>query len=324
MNKKIATILSLVSLVVILLAIPLTTQLTQQRQEIRPQAAPATILSVMPSSSTIIINEVFNIDIKIDSGSNAIFGSDLEILFDPTVLAAQAIQPGGFLNDPQELIQNIDNQTGKIAYSLGSFSSKTGSGTLALVTFQAIGGGESEISFGLTTSVAAAGETEALASTQSGTVNVVEKVNLIFRIKFQGINQQRPGKTVDVQLKKAGALSLKITNLNVSSDVNGIYTGTINDIDPDTYDILIKGWVHLTKKFSGTSLNDINNSFDWSGIELLSGDATGDDIINIQDFRVLVEDYLQSEGPADFNLDGIVNIQDFRFIAENYLKEGEK
>ncbi len=150
------------------------------------------------------------------------------------------------------------------------------------------------------------------------------KAHLTLKVKFQGINQQRPAKIVKVLLKQGDQEKYSFASLEVSSDQNGVYSGTVTNIEPGTYDLFIKGWTHLQKKFAGVVFNQGENTQDWSGGELLTGDATGDDKINIQDFRILVEDYLKSESLADFNLDGKVNIQDFRFLAENYLKEGEK
>ncbi len=150
-----------------------------------------------------------------------------------------------------------------------------------------------------------------------------ERAQLAFKIKFQGINQAGPNQTIKLILKQQGQERYRFDEVNIASSQSGVYSGTITDIDPDTYDVYLKSWAHLQKKFEGVNLNQGINHQDWSGTVLLAGDANGDNVINIQDFGVLVKDYLKTESPADFNLDGIVNIQDFRFMAENYSKEGE-
>jgi len=150
--------------------------------------------------------------------------------------------------------------------------------------------------------------------------------NLTFYVKFQGINTQRPNKTVKITLTKAGNIIATFENEGVGSDENGVYAGKIMNVTPDTYDIFIKGWAHLQKKFEGITLAAGENSQDFSGTEFLAGDATGDDKINAQDIVILVQDYRPHTPPnskADFNLDGIVNAQDVRFIVENYRREGE-
>jgi len=153
-----------------------------------------------------------------------------------------------------------------------------------------------------------------------------DKAHLTFKVRFQGINQQRPDKTVKITLTKAGNTIATFENEGVGSDENGIYTGRIMNITPDTYDIFIKGWAHLQKKFSGITLTEGENTQDFSGTELLTGDATDDNKINAQDIVILVQDYRPNTPPnslADFNLDGTVNAQDVRFIVENYRREGE-
>jgi len=150
-----------------------------------------------------------------------------------------------------------------------------------------------------------------------------EKTQLTVKIKFQGISQTGPNQTARLIFKQQGQEKYRFDKVNVTSSQSGIYSGTITDLNPGTYDIYLKGWAHLQKKFGGVTLNSGENIIDWTAFPLLAGDANGDNLINIQDFGVLVRDYLKTESPADFNLDGMVNIQDFLFIAENYLKEGE-
>ena len=114
-------------------------------------------------------------------------------------------------------------------------------------------------------------------------------------------------------------------NIGVNADQNGLYSGRVMNITPDTYDLDIKGWAHLQKKFEGITLVEGENSQDFSGTELLAGDASGDNRISIQDIRIAVLDYIPNivpNSPADFNLDGLVNIQDIRLIIINYLQEG--
>lgn len=322
MNKKTAATVIITTL--ILAAIPLTVYLSGRPQKTVTVAAPETKLSISPATKTVVLNETFTLNIAINSGNNVVFGTDLEILFNPAILEAQSVSAGDFLNSPQEITKVIDNQAGKITYSLGAFSSKTGQGTLASISFKAKSGGSSEISFGSGTSVAAAGEDEALSSTQGGMVSVASAGSLSFKVKLQGIDQQRTNETVKVTLKKGGSTIATHETVSISADENGAYSGSVPNISFDTYDVLVKGWSHLTKKFANISLNQLENSFDWSGTKLTAGDATGDDKINIQDFRILVENYLKGSSIADFNLDGQTNIQDFRFIAENYLKTGEQ
>jgi hypothetical protein len=148
--------------------------------------------------------------------------------------------------------------------------------------------------------------------------------NLNLKIRFEGVDQQRSSKTVKVVLKKGGTVINSFENIAVSADVSGVYTANLTNLDPGTYDVLIKGWAHLQKKFEGVVLEAGENDIDWSRTVLLAGDIDDNNKINIQDLGVLSRDYRESSSPADFNLDGIVNIQDFTHIAINYRKTGDE
>lgn len=324
MKKRLSVFLILVIFVLAIGVLFVNTRSTKEQKTLSPKAAAATTLSIPSPASDILVNQDFGLSIQIETNGNQVFGADLKILFDPAILEAKGVLAGSFLSQPQELIKNIDNSTGKISYSLGSFSAQTGGGTLAEINFKAKAQGSTDISFGPGTSVAAANEAEGLASTQNGTVTVVNKVSVNFKVKFQGISEKRADKTVKLTFKQDGQVMIGSKEVQVNSDQNGIYSGNLSGITLGTYDIFVKGWSHLGKKFSGVSLEQITNSFDWTGTTLLAGDADGNNIINIQDFGILVTDYQKTQSRADFNLDGVVNIQDFRFIAENYLKQGEQ
>lgn len=151
--------------------------------------------------------------------------------------------------------------------------------------------------------------------------------NLLFKIKFQGISSQKLNQGVRVILKQQGEEKYRRENIEVTSGQNGVYSGAITNINPGTYDLFLKGWSHLQKKFSNINLATGANSQDFSRTELLAGDTTGDNKINAQDIVILVQHYRPNtppNSPADFNLDGIVNAQDVRFLVENYRQQGEQ
>lgn len=148
---------------------------------------------------------------------------------------------------------------------------------------------------------------------------------LLFKIKFQGINQQRPNKTIKITIKNEENI-VHTENVDIDSDQNGVYSGTISNINQGNYDILIKGWVHLQKKFPGVTLNPGANNQNWSDIELRAGDIDGNNLINPLDVTKVFNDYPQNttEGDiADLNLDGKVNAIDIGLIIKNYLQQGD-
>jgi parallel beta-helix repeat protein len=152
--------------------------------------------------------------------------------------------------------------------------------------------------------------------------------NLSFQIKFQGINQQRPDKTVKITLKKDDTPIAVYENIGVSSDQDGIYSGRLMNIQPDTYDIYIKGWAHLQKKFENITLIEGENDQNFSDTLLLAGDIDNarDNRVNAVDLGIVIDHYFPdtpTDSPADLNLDGKVNAIDIGLIIENYLKQGD-
>lgn len=147
-----------------------------------------------------------------------------------------------------------------------------------------------------------------------------------FKLHPQGIFQQGPDKTAQVKLVQDGEVKHEFDSASFQSDDQGFYQLTLSEVNPGTYDVYVKGWAHLTKKFSNIEILQGENSIDLSSEPLLAGDAVANDYVNIQDFNILAQDYLGSgvESTADFNLDGVVNIQDFNLLAQNYLERGQQ
>jgi hypothetical protein len=56
--------------------------------------------------------------------------------------------------------------------------------------------------------------------------------------------------------------------------------------------------------------------------ELLGGDITGDNIVNLLDYNVLLENYLTAAPVADINGDGAVTLLDYNILLENWLTQG--
>jgi hypothetical protein len=169
MNKK---ILSILILVFLLLSLPVAIWLVKRQQEIRMRAAPATTLAVSPPSITQTVGDSLILQITINTETNSVVATDLDINFNPQVLEATDISPGGFFTSPTEASKTINNTTGNILYALTSFTAQSGSGNLASVVFNAKGVGTSSISFGSQTGVYASGGENVLQQTSPGTVNV--------------------------------------------------------------------------------------------------------------------------------------------------------
>lgn len=151
---------SFVTLVIALLAvaIPATVYLTKQRQEVRQQAAPATVLTFSPSAITKRPGETFAVDVMVDTGSNTISAAKILVDFDTTKLDATAIVPSDFL--PVILSSGrTTNSTASITLGSSPTEPKKGTGRLAEITFKAKGPtGSTQITFDNATEVAGISE----------------------------------------------------------------------------------------------------------------------------------------------------------------------
>ncbi|MFH0863556.1 MAG: cohesin domain-containing protein [Candidatus Gottesmanbacteria bacterium] len=155
----------------------------------------------------------------------------------------------------------------------------------------------------------------------------ISRPSLGFQLKFQGITTQKSGSKTITLLLKQGSTTKYTFNPSVSNNTAGLYSATIANIDPGTYDVYIKGWVHLQKKFTNITLSPGLNSQDWSATEMKAGDFDNNNFINAVDIARVIQDYFPStpaNSPADFNLDGTVNAVDIGYLIGNYFQTGDQ
>lgn len=153
-------IVLIVVAVLILLAIPVTVFLVSQQQELRKRAAPATTLSLSPTTVEKKVGESLSLDVKIDTGDNQVVAAEISLTFDPEKLQAENITNGGLF--PNILTSgSIENGTASIAVGAPNTSQPvTGVGTAAVVRFKTLAATETPVSvrFGPTTFIGGLGE----------------------------------------------------------------------------------------------------------------------------------------------------------------------
>ena len=173
MKKK---VLAIIILLFMLASIPVGVFLVKKRQEIQLRAAPATVLSLIPAAEDYDKDEIFIVDVLIETGANIIIGADIFLSFDPQILEAQSVSIGTFLPSAQEATSQINNNLGTILYGLftSTENAQTGTGTLAQVTFKGKALGTSAVAFSSQTSVAGINDAEALSSDSPGSYLIAE------------------------------------------------------------------------------------------------------------------------------------------------------
>lgn len=183
--------------------------------------------------------------------------------------------------------------------------------------------------------------TEILTPNPSGS----ESVSLDLKIKFQGVSKEPTKKTLPVKIvvkKGLETVAEKTVDFNHELNANGvsIWTAkpTFNLVPGGDYSLLIKGPMHIQKKIcdskpveavgaEGTyrcldkrlTINQGNNSFDFSGILLLVGDLPKQDgVVNSYDIGLIRNNLGKTDQEAlelaDVNYDGRVNSQDYGLV----------
>jgi len=150
--------------------------------------ASAATLSLSPFRSSVTVNEIFSVDILLDTVDAETDGIDIKYLnFDPTLLEVQQVVPGTLYPSTQS--NSYDNEVGTINFAQVTSGGSTynGSGTLATVTFKALSTGKAEVSFDFEegntrdTNVASAG-IDVLTDADGGTYRIGSGVGFFSRI----------------------------------------------------------------------------------------------------------------------------------------------
>lgn len=135
MKKKVFFI---ISILLILIAIPATIFLVGQQQELRKRAVPATTLSITPASLTKKVGDVFSLEIGIDAAENQVVAAELHVVFDPAKLEAQTITNSSLF--PNILTSGVIERS-SAAITVGAADVKKpvkGTGTIAVVRLKAL------------------------------------------------------------------------------------------------------------------------------------------------------------------------------------------
>jgi cohesin domain-containing protein/PEP-CTERM motif-containing protein len=112
----------------------------------------APILFVQPSSKSVTVGNTFSLDVSVSSAVD-LFGYDFELGFNPLVLSVNSVSEGSFLGSGGDATffvpGTINNPAGSVSLTgntlIGAIAGVTGSGTLATISFTAVGPGSSAV-----------------------------------------------------------------------------------------------------------------------------------------------------------------------------------
>jgi general secretion pathway protein D len=117
-----------------------------------PAAFADSLITVTPLSSIVGVGDDFSLSVDIADVLD-LYAYQFDLFFDPTIISANSITEGLFLSSGGSTFfipGFIDNVAGTISFTantlLTAISGVSGSGTLATVSFTALGAGESAVS----------------------------------------------------------------------------------------------------------------------------------------------------------------------------------
>jgi hypothetical protein len=120
--------------------------------------AKGTTIRLVPTADALDVSETGNVEIHLDNVDN-LYGMHLSLKFDPTMLRVQDADPAqqgiqiepGHLPAPDFAVRNeANNDQGTIEYAVIQLYPRepaTGSGVVATIRFQAVGKGDSPLTF---------------------------------------------------------------------------------------------------------------------------------------------------------------------------------
>ena len=176
LNKTPLLIAGLVILTGVLLALSLNSKkssLPPDSKEVKRDFA-KTSLTISDDVRVSTVSGTYEVDINIDTGDNLVTGAQIELTYDPEILTDLDINQGDFLTEPQIILKDIDNQTGRASFVLGirpEQQAVSGTGVIAVVSFSKTGTEPASINFLPQTLISAEGfDQSVLKETVSGVI----------------------------------------------------------------------------------------------------------------------------------------------------------
>lgn len=111
------------------------------------EAIPQTEVYINPYKSVVEVGETFKINVSISDEYSDLYGFEFKLYYNTTILDAHDVALGSFLNPPILTTQKeINDTSGMVWFLASSFAGAdpaNGNGTLAIITFEAVGEGDS-------------------------------------------------------------------------------------------------------------------------------------------------------------------------------------
>jgi len=173
------------------------------RIEISPSPTPTpvpviadTVLTISSTPLKQASTSAYKVDVNINSGKNKVTKVQLELSFNPLLLANVDIIPGPFFNQGQILLKNIDSENGRISFALEQSPDENGVmgnkilATILFSTTKALPlGGKISINFEPKTQVSATNTSESVLKSTIGASFVLTKAPVKISTGSSFLNQ---------------------------------------------------------------------------------------------------------------------------------------
>lgn len=125
MSKKIIIFL-VVILIILILSVLRLTKIPKTSDSPSISSVPSSVpslpaestLSISPDSITADLGGSYDVDVQIHSQGKYPTLLQLELAYDPSALTNVSLSPGSIIPDPDVLLDNIDETTGRLSYAL--------------------------------------------------------------------------------------------------------------------------------------------------------------------------------------------------------------
>ncbi len=271
--------------IVITAALVVSVFIARKPQDISPDAAAATILSLTPTTQSKSANQNVDLNIQIASNTNSIVGVELYIEYDRTQLQFLGFQdanlfPNSEVVSAATVTDGAQNKS-TIAYTrivTPGNSGWQGTGSMGTLQFKALKQSIANVSFAPSTLVVATNETgtSVLSQANGATIN---------------ISPAATASSVATQTATATATATATQTATATATQTATATATSTSAS--------------TATATATAC-------------VLKSDINNDKTVNLQDFALLIEDLRNKNNRSDVNNDGKVSILDYIVLFEEF------
>ena len=224
--------------------------------------ASAATLGLSPSSGAVQVGQNLAVQIKLDTGSQAIDGADVSFLnYDPTMLEVQQVLAGSLM--PNTPVNTVNATAGKIRFSQVTTGGQTApaNGTLATLTFKALKIGTATLTLDFTP-----GFTTDSNIAQVGTDILTAVTNGSYTIGTDSCTNRPSPTTTPRPVSPPASAPTPAPTLAPEKRIYDMNNdGVLNTFDPSTY---INNWKKgLCTPNMDYDSNGVCNSIDYGSLE---------------------------------------------------------